>query len=122
MTTIGRNILTLREKKRLTQEGFGKLIGASKQMVSNWENGQNRPSPKYLDKIAEVLDVSISDLYREIITYETKVEPSNVEEETLSYRKAMEALVDSKDQIIELQKREIKRLEEQLRQRSKQGV
>lgn len=40
---------------------------------------------------------------------------SVVEEEAVAYRRAMEALVDTKDQIIELQKREIKRLEEELR-------
>lgn len=48
-------IKELRERLRLTQEEFGKLVGASSRTVSNWENGSNIPESK-LSRIAAIAE------------------------------------------------------------------
>lgn len=43
---VGRRIFTIRQNMNLTLEEFGKLIGASKSSISEWENGKNLPPAK----------------------------------------------------------------------------
>ena len=61
--SICSNILSLRKKKKLTQEQLGRLLGVTNQAVSEWESGQTLPDVMLLPKIAEVLGVTLSQLY-----------------------------------------------------------
>ena len=61
---IGGMVRQQREQLNLTQEDLGKLIGSSKQFVSNFENGRKKCS---IDKLVEIsvaldcyLDISLT--------------------------------------------------------------
>ena len=46
---LGYNIRREREKLGLSQTELGKLVDATKQTVSNWENGNRTPTNKTID-------------------------------------------------------------------------
>lgn len=52
-------IKQLREAAGLSQRELGKRIGISGPAVAMWESGENRPSLTNLEKLADVLGVSI---------------------------------------------------------------
>lgn len=64
--SIGSNIARLRKDKGWTQAELGEKLGVSNQAVSKWESGMTMPDIMLLPEIAEVLQVSIEDLYKEI--------------------------------------------------------
>ncbi|QAA29067.1 helix-turn-helix transcriptional regulator [Lactiplantibacillus plantarum] len=49
---VGLRIKKIRLSHHYTMENFGKLIGAPKSAVNNWEKGRNLPSSERLEKIA----------------------------------------------------------------------
>lgn len=51
----GKTIKQIREKLVLSQEEFAKLIGVSRQTVSNWETSTYYISKKYKEKILSLL-------------------------------------------------------------------
>lgn len=55
---LGENIRRLRQERGLCQEELGRRIGASKQSVSNWENGNIAPSIDLLIRLADFFGVS----------------------------------------------------------------
>lgn len=55
---LGENIRRLRQERGLCQEELGRRIGASKQSVSNWENGNITPSIDLLLRLADFFGVS----------------------------------------------------------------
>lgn len=57
---IGQRIKSIRKKKKLTLEEFGKLFSpiADKAVVSNWENGKNLPNADRIKRITEIGEVS----------------------------------------------------------------
>ena len=61
--SIGANITKYRKQKNLTQAELGEKIGVSNQAVSKWESGSTLPDVMLLPQIAEVLGVSLYDLY-----------------------------------------------------------
>ena len=56
------NLKALRKQKGLTQEELAIRLNVVRQTVSKWESGRSVPDADILLKIADVLDVSISDL------------------------------------------------------------
>lgn len=52
-------IKQLREAAGLSQRELGERIGISGPAVAMWESGENRPSLTNLEKLADVLGVSI---------------------------------------------------------------
>lgn len=62
---IGENIKKLRERKDLTQGKLGEMVGASQSHVGRWERGEVEPRPKMKERLAEVLGVTVADLYKE---------------------------------------------------------
>lgn len=55
---LGENIRRLRQERGLRQEELGRRVGASKQSVSNWENGNIAPSIDLLLRLADFFGVS----------------------------------------------------------------
>ena len=45
---IGKQILSIRKEKQLTQEEFGRLFHVTRQTVSNWENEKSYPDLQML--------------------------------------------------------------------------
>lgn len=56
------NLKNLRKQKGLTQEELAIRLHVVRQTVSKWESGRSVPDADILAKIADVLDVSVSDL------------------------------------------------------------
>lgn len=59
---FGNKLCLLREEKGLTQKELAKILDVSDKAVSKWENGQSIPRMETLEKIADVLGVSIEAL------------------------------------------------------------
>lgn len=55
---LGQNIKKLRTERGLKQEELGERVWASKQSVSNWENGNIMPSIEVLVRLADFFGVS----------------------------------------------------------------
>ena len=56
------NIKIIRKDKGLTQEELAIRVNVVRQTVSKWEKGLSVPDAELLQKIADVLDVSVSQL------------------------------------------------------------
>lgn len=56
---IGKRIRNLREKKGMSREEFAKRLGLSYWAVSKYENGERNPDAETLNKIADILGVTV---------------------------------------------------------------
>lgn len=64
-TPLGRRVRELREELDLSLREFAERLGdMSKAHLSDIELGRRNPSPSLLEKMAEVLDVSLEELQR----------------------------------------------------------
>ncbi len=63
-TLLGARIKALRTAKNFTQEQIAELIGISRQRYARIENGANTITLDILSKIADKLDVTVSDITR----------------------------------------------------------
>lgn len=59
---LNENIKQLRLQTGLSQMGFAKIMGVTKQCVSNWENDNVLPSIEMLVKMADFFNVSTDSL------------------------------------------------------------
>lgn len=59
---IGNRIRKYRKESGLTQEQLAERINVTKNRVSNWEQGINRPDADIIGNICRALNVSPSDL------------------------------------------------------------
>ena len=73
---IGKFILELRKKNRLTQKEFAEKFGVTFQAVSKWENGKNIPDIAILKQICEEFDVDIN----EILDVKTSIKKEKIKE------------------------------------------
>ena len=63
MVKIGKNIKRFRRECGLTQAELAKKLGVTTQAVSKWETQMNSPDIALIPKIAQVLGVSIDELF-----------------------------------------------------------
>ena len=61
--SIGKNIAKYRKAKGLTQEELGAKLGVTNQAVSKWESEVSMPDGMLLPEIANVLNITLDDLY-----------------------------------------------------------
>ena len=61
--SIGKNIAKFRKALNLTQEELGQRLGVTNQAVSKWESEVSMPDIMLLPQIADVLGVSLEDIY-----------------------------------------------------------
>lgn len=59
---FGENLKTIRKAKGYTQEELAIKVNVVRQTVSKWEKGLSVPDADVLSHIAEVLEVSVSEL------------------------------------------------------------
>ncbi|MCR4616268.1 MAG: helix-turn-helix transcriptional regulator [Clostridiales bacterium] len=59
---LNQNIKDLRKQKGYTQETFAQELNVVRQTVSKWEKGYSVPDAVMLEKIAELLDISVGEL------------------------------------------------------------
>lgn len=57
--TLGQNITRLRKLQKLSQNGLGKEIGTSGDIIGRYERDEVKPSIEVASKIADILNVSI---------------------------------------------------------------
>ena len=62
---IGRRLRMYRQKRKISQEQLGNMLGISFQQIQKYENGQNRLFAERAAIIAEILSVSLIDLIPE---------------------------------------------------------
>lgn len=60
---IGKNIAKYRKANGLTQEELGEKLGVSNQSVSKWESEVSMPDITLLPQIANVLNITLDDIY-----------------------------------------------------------
>ena len=58
-------IIKIRKENAWTQEDFANKLNVEKQVISEWESGQNRPDNESLNKIASAFGMSIDELLNE---------------------------------------------------------
>lgn len=63
MNTMGEKIAELRKSKSMTQEELAARIGVSPQAISRWENSATMPDIMLLPVLANILDVTIDELF-----------------------------------------------------------
>lgn len=67
-----KNIRYLRTAAGLTQVKFAQEMGVTQSTVSQWESGRVLPDTAKLQKLAEVLGCSVSDLFENMETAQIK--------------------------------------------------
>jgi transcriptional regulator with XRE-family HTH domain len=60
---VGRRVRTFRLQKGLSQEKLGDQLGLTFQQVQKYENGTNRIGAGRLQRIAEILGVSVTEFF-----------------------------------------------------------
>ena len=64
LTQFGKRIAKLRARKKITQENLAEMVNYSPNHLSKLESGRTNPSFDLLVKIADALDVDISELFK----------------------------------------------------------
>ena len=52
-----------RRKMGLNQTELAEQMGVTQSAVSHWENGETMPTPRQIPRLAEVLNIRVSDLF-----------------------------------------------------------
>ena len=60
---IGKFILELRKEKQMTQQELASRLGVTDRAVSNWENGRRMPDVSLLKPLADILGISVNELF-----------------------------------------------------------
>ncbi len=60
---FGKRIKELRKKKNLTQESLAELLGVFQKQIGNIETGATFTTMNNLEKLAEIFEVNIQDLF-----------------------------------------------------------
>ncbi len=61
---IGKFIMTMRQKKKITQEELAQKLGVTDKAVSKWENGRCMPDISLLEPLAGELGITINELIK----------------------------------------------------------
>ncbi len=69
---LSNNLRTLRKNKGLSQEELAIRLNVVRQTISKWEKGISVPDSDMLIKLAEVFEVSVSDLLGDDIGGDTE--------------------------------------------------
>ena len=62
---VGKNIKRYRENKKMTQDDLAAKLGVTRQAISNWETEKTQPDIETLQKISQILEVSIEEMIYE---------------------------------------------------------
>ena len=63
------NIRTVRKNKGFTQEDLASRLHVTRQTISKWEKGLSVPDAEMLSKLADELEVSVSELLGTSLKY-----------------------------------------------------
>ena len=60
---IGKRIVALREERKLSQKELAEMIPVAPATLSRWENGLVTPPLPQLDRICEIMNISLEDVF-----------------------------------------------------------
>ena len=63
--TVGENIKKYRIKREMTQQDLGDQLFLSRQAIAKWENNYSQPSIEQLQKLVNILNISLTELIGE---------------------------------------------------------
>ena len=63
---LGTNIANLRKRNGMTQAGLAEQLNFSDKAVSKWERGESLPDVPPLMRLAELFDVTVDDLLKDL--------------------------------------------------------
>lgn len=63
MSALNENIRKFRELRKLTQKQFAERINKSRNVISNWERGENSPDPDTVEQICKILEVTPNQIF-----------------------------------------------------------
>lgn len=75
--TLGERIYKLRDSLQLSQKEFAEKIGVSQSSIFYWESGKKEPKLSQLEKIADALEIPVTDLLFEKGTSIAKISDGN---------------------------------------------
>jgi transcriptional regulator with XRE-family HTH domain len=113
MSLIGDNIKKYREVKGLTQEYIAESVGKSKNVVSNWERGDNKPDADIITMLCGILGVDANTLMGWTNKEQLKQDVRSVSDQILnndSIKDVLPSIADLSNDDMELLKNFIKRL------------
>lgn len=84
---IAKNIVELRQSKKMTQYDLAAMLNYSDKAVSKWERAESLPDVTVLVLIADIFDVTLDYLVRE--KHPKKDEPTNQKKPTVNYNRPM---------------------------------
>ncbi len=92
---LNENLKKLRTAQKISQSDLAKLLGVTKQCVSNWENDNIQPSVDMLIKIANYFSVSTDYL----LGLETKktIDVSNLSDESIAHLRWLVNKIEKND-------------------------
>ncbi len=84
---IGKRILTRRKELGITQDMLAEKLSVSPQAISRWENGWNLPDMDNINRLAEILSMSVANLIGEDrMSYEWEIRDQLFAEEHMFTR------------------------------------
>ena len=83
---FGNFLYTLRAEKNLSQTQLAQMLGVTNKAVSKWENGASKPNTKLIPKLAEILEVSVEELFAGR-RFEKDTEPERIKEHLAKQKK-----------------------------------
>lgn len=63
MSALNENIRKFRELRKLTQKQFAERLNKSRNVISNWERGENSPDPDTVEQICKILEVTPNQIF-----------------------------------------------------------
>lgn len=88
MSVLGDNIKKYRDLKGLTQKQLADAIGKSKNVISNWENGLNKPDADMIELLLNILDIDANTLLGWDSPEQLKADAEALAEKILTSQKA----------------------------------
>ena len=63
MSALNENIRKFRELRKLTQKQFAERLNKLRNVISNWERGENSPDPDTVEQICKILEVTPNQIF-----------------------------------------------------------
>ncbi len=95
MSILNDNIRKFRDLRRLTQKEFSDRLNKSRNVISNWERGENSPDPDTIEQICKILNVTPNQLFG----WEPCPDYVEYIERVNTVRRRMDELVEEKKRI-----------------------
>ena len=94
----GERIKKLRKEKGMTQKELAKKLGFSPSHLGQYENGYRNPKPSTVKKIADALEVPVSQIFEEV---PEETETEKMLSDILVIQKELEKIDNYFDELIE---------------------